>query len=107
VRPGDFIPADIMFLRGAQTVDQSALTGRSRDANKALGDVFSSGSDVRLLGGRQRHRHADLVLLTGKTFFGHTTELVQQTRSKLHIEAIAANLCALAFRVSADWRVWW
>src|ERR1022692_3386191 len=35
VRPGDIIPADVKLLTGALTVDQSALTGESKDADKA------------------------------------------------------------------------
>ncbi|MGD0580562.1 MAG: HAD-IC family P-type ATPase, partial [Bryobacteraceae bacterium] len=47
VRPGDIIPADVKLLSGALTVDQSALTGESKDADKAPGEVLSSGSVVR------------------------------------------------------------
>ncbi|MGA2186696.1 MAG: HAD-IC family P-type ATPase, partial [Bryobacteraceae bacterium] len=46
-RPGDIIPADVKLLTGALTVDQSALTGESKDADKAPGEVLSSGSVVR------------------------------------------------------------
>jgi len=47
VRPGDIIPADVKLLTGALTVDQSALTGESKDADKGYGEVLSSGSVVR------------------------------------------------------------
>src|ERR1035437_10785547 len=47
VRSGDIIPADVKLLTGALTVDQSALTGESKDADKAPGEVLSSGSVVR------------------------------------------------------------
>src|SRR5450756_2338114 len=47
VRPGDIIPADVKLMSGALTVDQSALTGESKDVDKALGAVLSSGSIVR------------------------------------------------------------
>ena len=39
VRPGDIIPADVKLLTGMLSVDQSALTGESKDADKAPGDV--------------------------------------------------------------------
>jgi magnesium-transporting ATPase (P-type) len=85
VRPGDIIPADVKLLTGALTVDQSALTGESKDADKAVGEVLSSGSIVR------RGEGNGVVLLTGaKTYFGRTTELVQEARPKLHIEAVVA-----------------
>ncbi len=35
MRPGDIIPADVKLLTGALTVDQSALTGESKDVDKA------------------------------------------------------------------------
>ena len=75
VRPGDIIPADVKLLSGALSVDQSALTGESTDADKAPGGVLSSGSVVR------RGEGNGVVMLTGaQTYFGRTTELVQQTR---------------------------
>lgn len=48
VRPGDIIPADVKLLTGSMSVDQSALTGESKDADKKPGEVLSSGSVVRL-----------------------------------------------------------
>jgi P-type E1-E2 ATPase len=47
VRPGDIIPADVKLLTGALSVDQSALTGESKDADKKPGEVLSSGSIAR------------------------------------------------------------
>jgi H+-transporting ATPase len=92
VRPGDIIPADIKLLAGALSVDQSALTGESRDADKAPGDVLSSGSVVR------RGEGNGVVMLTGaQTYFGRTTELVQQARPKLHIEAVVAKVVRWLF----------
>jgi magnesium-transporting ATPase (P-type) len=41
VRPGDIVPADVKLLTGALSVDQSALTGESRDADKVPGEVLS------------------------------------------------------------------
>ena len=92
VRPGDIIPADVKLLTGALTVDQSALTGESKDADKAPGEVLSSGSVVR------RGEGNGVVMLTGaKTYFGRTTELVQQARPKLHIEAVVAKVVRWLF----------
>ena len=92
VRPGDIIPADVKLLTGALSVDQSALTGESKDVDKADGDVLSSGSIVR------RGEGNGVVMLTGaKTFFGRTTELVQKARPKLHIEAVVAKVVRWLF----------
>ena len=94
VRPGDIIPADVKLLTGALAVDQSALTGESKDAEKAPGAVLSSGSVVR------RGEGNGVVMLTGaKTYFGRTTELVQQARPKLHIDAVMAKVVRWLFLV--------
>ncbi len=92
VRPGDIIPADTKLLSGELSVDQSALTGESKDADKKPGDVLSSGSVVR------RGEGNGVVMLTGaQTYFGRTTELVQKARPKLHIEAVVANVVRWLF----------
>src|SRR5450756_1018579 len=94
VRPGDIIPADVKLLTGALSVDQSALTGESKDADKAPGTVLSSGSVVR------RGEGNGVVMLTGaKTTFGRTTELVQEARPKLHIDAVVARIVRWLFLV--------
>lgn len=92
LRTGDIIPADVKLLTGALSVDQSALTGESKDADKAPGEVLSSGSVTR------RGEGNGVVMLTGaKTYFGRTTELVQEARPKLHIEAVVANVVRWLF----------
>jgi len=92
VRPGDIIPADVKLLTGALSVDQSALTGESMDVDIAPGGVLSSGSVVR------RGEGNGVVMLTGaNTYFGRTTELVQEARPKLHIEAVVAKVVRWLF----------
>jgi len=92
VRPGDIIPADVKLLTGGLTTDESALTGESKDVDKAPGAVLSSGSVVR------RGEGNGVVILTGaKTYFGRTTELVQKARPKLHIEAVVSKVVRWLF----------
>ena len=92
LRTGDIIPADIKLLTDALSVDQSALTGESLDVDKSPGDVLSSGSIVR------RGEGNGVVMLTGaKTYFGRTTELVQNARPKLHIEAVVTKVVRWLF----------
>jgi len=92
IRAGDIIPADIKLLTGAMSVDQSALTGESGDADKFPGGVLSSGSVVR------RGEGNGVVMLTGvRTSFGRTIELVQLARPKLHIEAVVAKVVRALF----------
>ena len=94
VRPGDIIPADVKLLAGTLSVDQSALTGESKDADKAAGEVISSGPVVR------RGEGDGVVTQTGaKTYFGRTTELVQQAQPKLHIDAVMAKVVRWLFLV--------
>jgi H+-transporting ATPase len=92
VRPGDVVPADVKLLTGSLSLDQSALTGESRDVDRAPGGVLSSGSIVR------RGEGNGVVMLIGaKTYFGRTTELVQEARPKLHIEAVVAEVVRWLF----------
>ncbi len=92
VRPGDIIPADVKLLSGTLSIDQSALTGESKDADKAPAAVLSSGSVVR------RGEGNGVVILTGaQTYFGRTTELVQLARPKLHIEAVVSKVVRWLF----------
>jgi plasma-membrane proton-efflux P-type ATPase len=92
VRPGDIVPADVKLLTGALSIDESALTGESKDADKAPGGVLSSASVVR------RGEGNGVVMLTGaKTYFGRTTELVQKARPKLHIEGVVAKVVRWLF----------
>jgi plasma-membrane proton-efflux P-type ATPase len=94
MRPGDIIPADVKLLTGALSVDQSALTGESKEADKLPDEVLSSGSVVR------RGEGNGVVMLTGiKTYFGRTTELVQQARPKFHIDAVMAKVVRWLFLV--------
>jgi plasma-membrane proton-efflux P-type ATPase len=94
VRPGDIIPADVKLLTGMVSIDQSALTGESKDADKTPGNMLSSGSVVR------RGEGDGVVLLTGaKTYFGRTTDLVQKARPKFHIDAVMAKVVRWLFLV--------
>jgi H+-transporting ATPase len=92
MRLGDIVPADIKLLSGTLGADQSALTGESGEVDKAPGDVLPSGSVIR-------HGEGNgVVMLSGaQTYFGRTTELVQQAQPKLHIEAVVAKVVRWLF----------
>jgi plasma-membrane proton-efflux P-type ATPase len=92
VRPGDIVPADVKVLTGTLSVDQSALTGESKDIEKPPGEVLSSGSIVR------RGEGNGVVMLTGaNTYFGRTTHLVQIAAPKFHIEAVVSKVVRWLF----------
>ena len=96
IRSGDIIPADIKLLSGTLSIDQSALTGESQNVDKIQGEVVTSGAIVRYGEGN------GVVILTGaRTYFGHTTELVQQAQSKLHIEIVIAKIVRWLFVIVA------
>ncbi|MGB7537945.1 MAG: plasma-membrane proton-efflux P-type ATPase [Anaerolineales bacterium] len=83
VRPGDIIPADVRLLSGTLSVDESALTGESKDMEKIPGGVLSSGAVVR-----RGEGNGVVILIGARTYFGRTTELVQEAQPKLHIETV-------------------
>lgn len=92
MRQGDIIPADVKLLSGELSIDESALTGESKDVDKAPADVLSSGSVVR-----RGEGNGVVILIGAQTYFGRTTELVQLARPKLHIEAVVAKVVRWLF----------
>jgi H+-transporting ATPase len=82
VRLGDIVPADARLLDGDQVeVDQSALTGESLPVTRKPGEAVFSGSIIR-----QGEIDA-LVYATGaNTYFGKTTELVQEAHTVSHFQ---------------------
>jgi len=92
LRAGDIVPADAKLASGVLNVDQSALTGESRDVERNPGDVLSSGAIVR-----RGEGNAAVILTGAATYFGRTTELVQVARPKLHIEAVVARVVRALF----------
>ncbi len=87
VRSGDFIPADAQIIDGTLRVDQSALTGESRELEKAPDDPLYSGSIVKL------GEATAVVTATGvRTYYGRTTQLVESARPKLHIEEVVTRV---------------
>jgi H+-transporting ATPase len=92
VRSGDFVPADVKVLEGSVGVDQSSLTGESLEAGKTTDDLLYCGSVVR------RGEAGGVVILTGpRTFYGRTTELVESSRPKLHLEEVISRVVQWLF----------
>lgn len=94
VRTGDFVPADVQVLEGTLRVDQSALTGESRELGKAPDDTLYSGSVVR-----QGEATAVVVATGMRTYFGRTTQLVESARPKLHIEEVITRVVKWLFLI--------
>ncbi len=82
VRLGDIVPADGRVLEGDPIeVDQSALTGESLPTERKTGEAIFSGSIIR-----QGEINA-IVYATGtNTYFGKTTQLVQEAHTVSHFQ---------------------
>ena len=82
LRPGDVIPADVVLIEGDYlSVDQSGLTGESLPVNKETGDAAYSGSVAK------QGEMVAVVTATGMdTFFGRTTQLVQNAGAVSHFQ---------------------
>lgn len=94
VRSGDFVPADAQIIDGTLQVDQSALTGESRELEKAADDVLCSGSIVK------QGEATAVVTATGvRTFYGRTTQLVESARPRLHIEEVVTRVVRWLFLI--------
>jgi P-type E1-E2 ATPase len=94
VRAGDFVPADLRLLEGELRIDQSALTGESRDISKTVGEAVYSGSIAR------RGEATGVVVAIGAaTYFGRTTQLVDSARPKLHVEAVVTRVVKWLFLI--------
>ena len=92
VRSGDFVPADARIVAGTLEVDQSALTGESRQLAMAAQDIVHSGSVVR-----DGEATAVIVATGTRTLYGRTTELVGNAHPKLHVEQVINRLVRWLF----------
>lgn len=87
LRSGDFVPADARIIAGVLGVDQSALTGESRQLPKATNDLAYSGSVVGA------GEATAVIVATGVgTLYGRTTELVESAHPKLHVEEVVRRV---------------
>ena len=87
IRVGDFVPADIKIIQGEISIDQSALTGESIEAEKKSGEPIYSGSIVT------KGEATGIVTLTGaSTYYGKTIELVKTAKPKSHIDKVISKV---------------
>jgi H+-transporting ATPase len=82
LRLGDIIPADVKLIDGEYlTVDESILTGESLPVEKKIADIGYSGAIIR------QGEMDGVVVGTGlNTFFGKTTKLVEEAKSRSHFQ---------------------
>ena len=97
VRTGYFVPADAEIAEGTLQIDQSELTGESRELHRSANETIYSGSIVR------QGEVSAVVTATGtRTYFGRTTELVEHAAPKLHIEEVISQVVKWLFLVVGD-----
>ncbi|MFX1327864.1 MAG: plasma-membrane proton-efflux P-type ATPase [Promethearchaeota archaeon] len=82
MRLGDIIPADVKLIDGEYlTVDESVLTGESLPVEKKISDMAYEGAIIR------QGEMNGVVVGTGlNTFFGKTTKLVEEAKTKSHFQ---------------------
>lgn len=79
---GDIVPADARLLAGDPVeVDQSSLTGESLPVTCKTAEAVFSGSIIR-----QGEIDALVYATGGNTYFGKTTQLVQETQTTSHFQ---------------------
>jgi H+-transporting ATPase len=82
LRLGDIVPADARLLLGDPVeVDQSALTGESLPVTRKPGEAIFSGSIIR-----QGEIDAMVYATGANTYFGKTTQLVQEAHTISHFQ---------------------
>ena len=87
IRVGDVVPADLHLEDGGVGVDESVLTGESRQAERGPGEAVFAGSTVR------RGESTGTVTATGaRTSFGRTAELVRTAKTVSHLEQLVFRI---------------
>jgi H+-transporting ATPase len=82
LRLGDIVPADVKLIEGDYLLaDESALTGESLPVEKHLSDVAYASSIAR-----QGEMNAIVVSTGTRTFFGKTTKLVEEAKTRSHFQ---------------------
>jgi len=82
LRLGDIIPADVKLIDGEYlTMDESVLTGESLPVDKKVSDMAYEGAIIR------QGEMNGVVVGTGlNTFFGKTTKLVEEAKTRSHFQ---------------------
>jgi H+-transporting ATPase len=87
IRNGDFVPADVRILETSLEVDQSAITGESKNIHKEPGSDIYSGSIVK-----SGEAIGIVTSTAANTFFGKTVSLVSSSAPRLHVEDIIQKI---------------
>ncbi|MFW9943282.1 MAG: plasma-membrane proton-efflux P-type ATPase [Candidatus Thorarchaeota archaeon] len=88
LRLGDIIPADVKLIDGEYlTLDESVLTGESLPVNKKISDMAYEGAIIR------QGEMDGIVVGTGlNTFFGKTTQLVEEAKTRSHFQKAVVKI---------------
>ncbi len=87
-RLGDIVPADIKLFEGEYlTLDESVLTGESLPVDKKASDIAYEGSIVR-----KGEMNGIVVGTASNTFFGKTTSLVSEAKTRSHFQKAVVKI---------------
>ncbi|MCW4009076.1 MAG: plasma-membrane proton-efflux P-type ATPase [Candidatus Bathyarchaeota archaeon] len=88
VRLGDIVPADVKLMKGDYLLaDESALTGESLPVEKHISDIAYAGAIVR-----QGEMDAYVVATGIGSFFGKTTKLVAEAKTRSHFQKAVVRI---------------
>lgn len=97
VRMGDIVPADSVIVSDSQIeVDQSVLTGESMPVSKRASDKIFSGSMIR-----EGEAECLVVAIGVDTYYGKTTQLVQEARAPMHLERTILGITGYLIAIDA------
>ena len=107
LQPGDYVPADVRFIEGAFSVDESILTGESTPVKKASTPLETKAQDVYqatnlgLLGTTVTGGSGKAVVLgTGSnTLFGSISQLSMHTISTSGFQIVLARLSSFILAI--------
>ncbi len=89
VKLGDIVPADIKLVKGEYLLlDEAALTGESLPVEKHRLDVTFSGAIVK-----QGEMNAVVTAIGQNTYFGETTKLTQEAKTRSHLQKAVVQIC--------------
>ena len=87
IRAGDFVPGDVQLIDGRVQVDQSSLTGESRELEKANDQLVYAGATIK-----DGEATAVVVATGARTYFGRTTQLVESAHPRLRVEEVISRV---------------
>jgi len=87
LKVGDIVPADMVIKFGTVDVDESVLTGESREITKELGEVLHSASTIN-----HGEVIAEVTAIGKNSTYGKTAELVRTAEAPGRLQTLLFNI---------------